>query len=171
MIAHFYFLINIKPRMFCECFISWKLQKCFDKIRKLFWKKKTFIHLFQWICVSYLRFFRKLIPFRSDYEPPPMRTLVKATTKKKIKNVKKQLKTKKRLFKMFQKNKNPKAFQMKHRKRHELSSKKMICITRIFEKKVASATSWQFTCKSFWPNQNFNSFEKTIFVVRNLSKN
>ena len=105
MIAYFYFLINMRSRMFCERFISWKLQKCFDKIKKLFWKKKTFIHLFQWICVPYLRFFKKLIPFRSDYEPPSVRTLVGATTKRKVESVKKQLKAKKRLFKMFQKNK------------------------------------------------------------------
>ena len=108
MIAHFYFLINIKPRMFCERFISWKLQKCFGKIRKLFWKKKTFIHLFQWICVPYLRLFRKLISLRNNYEPPSMRTLIGATTEREVKSVKKQLKTKKRLFKMFQKDKKQK---------------------------------------------------------------
>ena len=105
MIAHFYYLINIRPRMFHEHFMSWKLQKCFGKIRKLFWKKKKFIYLFQWIYVSYLRLFKKLISFQSDYGSPLVRTLIEVTTEKKIKNVKKQLKTKKHLFKIFQKNK------------------------------------------------------------------
>ena len=39
-----------------------------------------------------------------------------------------------------QKNRNSKTFEMKHRKRHELSSKKVIYIIKIFEKKVVSAT-------------------------------
>ena len=111
MIAHFCFSINMESRMFRVRFISWELQKCFGKIRKLFWKK-MFTHLFQWICVPYLKFFKKLNFFWNNYEPPSMQTLIKATTEKEVKNVKKQLKTKKRLFKMLQKNKKqkPKGF-------------------------------------------------------------
>ena len=85
------------------------------KTAKMFWqnqktvlKKKTFIHLFQWICVPYLKLFRKLIFFWSNYESPLMRILVRVTTEKEIKNVRKQSKTKKHLFKMLQKNKKQK---------------------------------------------------------------
>ena len=88
----------------------------FMKIAKMFWQNQkivlkinTFIYLFQWICVAYLKLFRKLIFFWSDYEPPSMRTLVEATTEREVKSVKKQLKTKKRLFKMFQRNKKQKS--------------------------------------------------------------
>ena len=85
-----------------------KTAKMFQQNQKIVLKKKTFIHLFQWICVSYLKLFRKLIFSQNDYEPPSMRTLVEATTNREIKNVKKQLKAKKHLSKMFQKNKKQK---------------------------------------------------------------
>ena len=144
----------------------------FQQNQKTILKKKNVYSFISMNLRIVFKVFQKTDFFWSDYEPPSMRTLVGVTTEKKIKNVKKQLKTKKRLFKIFQKNKKQK-FKIfsKHWKWHELSSKKVICIIKIFEKKIVSATSWWFACRSFWSNQNFRFFEKTIFMIRNSSKN
>ena len=153
----------------------------FMKIAKMFWQnQKTVLkkkNVYSFVSID-LRIVFKTFQ-KTDSLSKRLRTAIDANTdrsddREKDKKHKKTIENKKTLIQNVSKktkNKNPKIFQMKHRKRHELSSKKVICIIRIFEKKVASAASWWFTCKLFWSSQNFSSFEKTIFVARNSSKN
>ena len=159
--------------MFCERFISWKLQKCFDKIRKLFWKKNVYSPV-----STNLRTVFKTFQ-KTDLLPKRLQTAIDANTgrnddRKRNKKRKKTTENEKTLIQNVskkQKNKDSKTFQIKHQKWHEFSSKKWYVSSEFLKKKLFQRHYNDLYADHFDQIKILIFLKKTIFMTRNFSKN